>query len=180
LALGVEPTPPITRLSAEPDERGLFDKPGLASGGRDGGGRVVATASRVLIDALAVVYEELGFEVLGDEVFRDLVIARVVEPTSLLDAGRVLADLGQPPASYSTMKRTLRRVIASKYRDKIASVCFAHAVAAGDVSLVLYDVTTLYFEAEKEDDLRKVGYSKERRVDPQVVVGLLVDRCGSR
>ena len=38
--------------------------------------------------------------------------------------------------------------------------------------------TTLYFEAEKEDALRKVGYSKERRVDPQIVVGLLVDRQG--
>jgi hypothetical protein len=44
--------------------------------------------------------------------------------------------------------------------------------------VVLYDVTTLYFEAEKEDDFRKVGFSKERRVDPQVVVGLLVDRRG--
>lgn len=43
---------------------------------------------------------------------------------------------------------------------------------------LLYDVTTLYFEAEKEDGLRKVGYSKERRVDPQIVVGLLVDRAG--
>src|SRR5699024_5648794 len=42
----------------------------------------------------------------------------------------------------------------------------------------LYDVTTLYFEAEHEDELRKVGYSKERRVDPQIVVGLLVDRAG--
>lgn len=39
-------------------------------------------------------------------------------------------------------------------------------------------VTTLYFEADKEDDLRRVGYSKERRVDPQIVVGLLVDRSG--
>nr|WP_247595431.1 transposase [Actinomyces procaprae] len=39
-------------------------------------------------------------------------------------------------------------------------------------------VTTLYFEAEKEDSLRKVGCSKERRVDPQVIVGLLVDRAG--
>jgi hypothetical protein len=36
----------------------------------------------------------------------------------------------------------------------------------------------LYFEAENEDELRKVGYSKERRVDPQIVVGLLVDRQG--
>ena len=42
----------------------------------------------------------------------------------------------------------------------------------------MYDVTTLYFEAEHEDELRKVGYSKERRVDPQIVVGLLVDRGG--
>jgi len=56
--------------------------------------------------------------------------------------------------------------------------CFEHAATSGDVSLVLYDVTTLYFEAEKEDELRKVGYSKERRVDPQIVVGLLVDRGG--
>ena len=39
-------------------------------------------------------------------------------------------------------------------------------------------MTTLYFEAEREDDLRRVGYSKERRVDPQVIVGLLVDRRG--
>lgn len=39
-------------------------------------------------------------------------------------------------------------------------------------------MATLYFEAESEDDLRKVGYSKERRVDPQIVVGLLVDRSG--
>lgn len=48
----------------------------------------------------------------------------------------------------------------------------------GDVSLVLYDVTTLNFKAEEEDTLRKVGYSKERRVDPQIVVSLVVDRKG--
>jgi hypothetical protein len=111
-----------------------------------------------------------------------------VEPTSLLDIGRVLTDLGRVPASYATMKRTLKRVTASgsagglsgagTYRDQVAGWCFEHARTSGDVSLVLYDVTTLYFEAEKEDDLRKVGFSKERRVDPQVVVGLLVDRGG--
>ena len=42
----------------------------------------------------------------------------------------------------------------------------------------MYDVTTLYFETDTEDSLRKVGFSKERRVDPQIVVGLLVDRTG--
>jgi hypothetical protein len=86
--------------------------------------------------------------------------------------------LGRAAASLSTRKRTLRRARADGYRDQIAAACFIHARSAGDISLVLYDVTTLYFEADKEDELRKVGYSKERRVDPQIVVGLLVDRCG--
>ena len=39
-------------------------------------------------------------------------------------------------------------------------------------------VTTLYFEAEREDGLQQAGYSKERRVDPQSIVGLLGDRHG--
>ena len=39
-------------------------------------------------------YSSLGFDAVGDEVFRDLVLARVVELTSLLDAARVLTDLG--------------------------------------------------------------------------------------
>lgn len=41
----------------------------------------------------------------------------------------------------------------------VATSCFEHAVTAGDISLCMYDVTTLYFEAEHEDALRKVGYS---------------------
>jgi len=107
-----------------------------------------------------------------------MVIARLVEPTSILDTGRVLTDLGREPASEKTMRRTLTRAHQGTYRDTVAALCFQHATNSGDVSLVLYDVTTLYFEAETEDQLRKVGYSKERRVDPQIVVGLLVDRGG--
>jgi len=76
------------------------------------------------------------------------------------------------------MRRTLTRATSGKYRDQIATACFEHAITAGDVSLCLYDVTTPYFEAEHEDALRKAGYSEERRVDPQIVVGLLVDRHG--
>jgi Transposase DDE domain len=140
--------------------------------------RVVKTTSGLLFDALAGVYSSLGFDALADEVFRDLVIARVVEPTSLSDVDRVLAELGRRAASLSTRKRTLRRCGDGRYRDRLAELCFVHAATQGDISLVLYDVTTLYFEADHEDSLRKVGYSKERRVDPQIVVGLLVDRAG--
>jgi len=199
LDLGVEPRPVVMALlaapAAAPELFAAVDAAGEAGLVRASAARVVSTDARVLFEALAGVYSSLGFDAVGDEVFRDLVIARVVEPSSLLDTARVLTDLGRAPASYATMKRTLTRAVATgastgadagaeaaaghgSYRDQIAALCFTHALTNGDVSLVLYDTTTLYFEADDEDDLRKVGYSKERRVDPQVVVGLLVDREG--
>jgi hypothetical protein len=179
LDLHVEPSSPVVTLLETRDESALFatGKP-PSRVGRDSPGRVVGTDSRVLFDALAGVYADLGFDVVADAVFRDLVISRVVEPTSLLDTARVLTDLGRTPAGYATMKRTLARAGLRGYRDQLATACFHHASSRGDISLLMYDVTTLYFEADKEDSLRKVGYSKERKVDPQIVVGLLVDRRG--
>jgi len=177
--LGIEPAVPRARLVTREGSPALFEmEPPAAAPAAAGPARVVSTDSRLLFQALDGIYGDLGFGALGDDVFRDLVLARVVEPTSILDAGRVLADLGRTAASDSTMRRALARCKDRGYRDRLAELCFAHVLASGDVSLILYDVTTLYFEAEHEDALRKVGYSKERRVDPQVVVGLLVDRNG--
>ena len=181
LDLGVEPLRRTAKLVGEPSQPLLVeDATRRSPSGVEvvGGGRVRGTASRVLYHALVGVYSSLGFDAIGDETFRDLVIARIVEPTSLLDTSRVLEDLGVQASSYATRKRTLGRCAQGAWRDQVAKACFAHALSCGDVSLCLYDVTTLYFEAEREDDLRRVGFSKERRVDPQVVVGLLVDRFG--
>lgn len=139
---------------------------------------VQSSRSRLLLEVLHAAWDRLGFEVVEDEAFFQLVAARLISPTSMLDSARVLAEVGIDPVHRSTMKRCLARIQQSRYRDQIATKCFEHAATSGDISLVLYDVTTLYFEAEKEDGLRKVGYSKERRVDPQIVVGLLVDRGG--
>ena len=55
---------------------------------------VEATSSLLLWQALDGVYEALGFGVVGDEAFRALVLARIVEPTSKLDTVRVLDELG--------------------------------------------------------------------------------------
>ncbi len=72
--------------------------------------RTVGTSSRLLYEVLAGVYDKLGFGVVADPVFRDLVIARIVEPTSKADAVRVLADLGVDPVSYKTIQRHLARI----------------------------------------------------------------------
>lgn len=148
------------------------------SGPGTGLNTVLAESSRLLWDVLCEAYDALGFGAVKDATFKELVLGRVIEPVSKADTIRVLDDIGVPHSSLRTVFRCLGRVHDLGYRDVLTRQCFEHASASGDISLVLYDVTTLYFEAEKEDDLRKVGYSKERRVDPQIVVGLLVDRAG--
>lgn len=151
------------------------------TGGRPRSGAVVAgKSSKLLVDVIRGSWDRLGFGIVKDEAFFQLVLARLVEPTSKLDSLRVIAELGVEPVHLSTVKRALKRCANKDYRSMIQTACFEHvwSGAGGDVSLLMYDVTTLYFEAEKEDDLRKVGFSKERRVDPQIVVGLLVDRTG--
>jgi len=177
--LDFEVPAPVERVDDVADWRaGELVRPDRPPAGVSGAGRTVGTSSRLLYDVLAAVYDRLGFNVVGDAVFRDLVIARIVEPTSKADSMRVLTDLGADVVSYRTIQRHLAQIGPGGYRDLIATRCFAHASDTGGLSLVLYDVTTLYFEAEKEDELRRVGFSKERRVDPQIVVGLLVDRFG--
>jgi transposase len=67
--------------------------------------------------------------------------------------------------------------VDQEYRKIIGQACFDH-INGEMLSLVLYDVTTLYFEIKKEDNYRKSGLSKERRLEPQIIIGLIVGQNG--
>ena len=148
---------------------------------RAGGGPLPITGSRmgVLLDALTRVYTQLGFEDAtgGDAVFRRLVLARLIEPSSKLDAIRVMEGAGLPAPSYRTITRALPRYADNAFRTKLAAACAARAVL-GPAALVLYDASTLYFETSEGDGFREPGYSKERRLEPQITIGLLTDTSG--
>jgi hypothetical protein len=107
------------------------------------------TASRMgcLADALEHVYRVLGFDQAsgGGEVFTQLVLARIIEPVSKADSLRVLEEAGLARLSYATLKRRLPAYAKEAWRRKISAACAAHA-GLGPASLVLYDVSTLYFE----------------------------------
>jgi hypothetical protein len=135
------------------------------------------SVSSVLLQVLSEQYNLLGFNQLKDEIFAYLCIARIVEPTSKLDSLRVLSELGVSRLDRNQLYRCLGQVIPQNYRGIVTDQCFAHAVAKG-ISLILYDVTTLYFETPEEDNYRKSGMSKERRLEPQILIGLLVDQSG--
>jgi hypothetical protein len=153
-----------------------------------------------LLDALSRGDNALGFTAATgrDEVFKALVLARIVEPTSKLDSLRVLGEAGMDPPSYRTVKRRLRVYAGAgqdpdgvddpgagqpadpaggRWRARLARACADH-VSLGPATLLLYDVTTLYFESDTGDGFREPGFSKERRLEPQITVGLLTDGSG--
>jgi len=139
--------------------------------------KIKRSFSALLWNTLQGQYSELGFDQLNDEVFEALCLSRIVEPTSKLDSLRVLDDLGVDPLDRNQLYRSLVKASKQDYRKAISQACFEHVGRSG-LTLVLYDVTTLYFEVQEEDEYRKPGMSKERRLEPQIIMGLLVDQNG--
>jgi hypothetical protein len=145
------------------------------------GGPLPIRSSRMrhLWESLEHAYQVLG---LGratewDVVFRDLVLGRIIEPTSKVDAARVLEEVGVQAPAYRTLKRRLPGYAKAEFRQRLAAAC-ARQAELGPATLCLYDVTTLYFETDQGDGFREPGFSKERRLEPQITVGLLTDASG--
>jgi hypothetical protein len=137
---------------------------------------IVSSRMGRLLDAIAAVYRRLGFDNAcgNDAVFEQLVTARIIEPTSKQDASRVLAEAGVRALSYRTVKRRLPGYAKPEWRDRLSGACAA-AAQLGPSALILYDVTTLWFETDTGHGFREPGFSKERRLGPQITVGLLTD-----
>lgn len=105
-----------------------------------GGGPLPITSARMgcLLDSLDRAWRVLGLDAAagGDEVFFQMVAARIIEPVSKLDSARVLEEAGVTPASYRTVTRRLRAYAKDSWRQQISAACAAHA-GLGPASLVL-------------------------------------------
>lgn len=67
------------------------------------------------------------------------------------------------------------------HKTQVQQISYHHTqiILGDEISVVFYDVTTVYFEINDEDDLRKTGFSKEgKHQHPQIVLGLLVSKGG--
>jgi len=123
--------------------------------------------------------EHCGFYDLGDALLLDLAIMRLVEPTSKLRSLQLLDQYFGIHHARRSFYRRLPQMAALKKRAEEIAVNYAKHTLGDGLSLVLYDVTTLYFETFTADELRVPGFSKDNMAQqPQVVVGLLVTRTG--
>ncbi len=102
-----------------------LDVDGTPAPGRPG--VITGKRSALLWRVLEEVYDRLGFDAVADEAFKQLVLARIIEPTSKADSLRVLSEVGVEHASLRTMFRSLARAQERGYRDPLAAACFAHA-----------------------------------------------------
>ena len=119
------------------------------------------------------IYDSIGFPV---SLLRDLVVARIVYPKSKLATSRYLDQY----LGISVSEDKIYRFLDTLNKNELTKIAFDFVSKKNNgVALIFYDVTTLYFETNNEDDLRKKGYSKDHKNElPQIVIGLFVDKDG--
>lgn len=126
------------------------------------------------------VYDSIGFGIIKESLFRHLVIARLAFPLSKLKTVEYLYRFQGVTLNIDTVYRFLDK-LNSQLKQQVEQIAFEHSkkVLGGEISVVFYDMTTLYFEASDEDDLRKTGFSKDgKHQHPQIYLGLLVGLGG--
>ena len=122
------------------------------------------------------IYDGIGFGQIEEELFRYLVITRLYHPGSKLKTIDYLERFSGVHKSVDEIYRFMDK-LNSHYKEQVENISFEHTrrVLGGQINIVFYDMTTLHFEASDEDDLRKMGFSKEgRHKQPQIYLGLLV------
>ena len=130
-------------------------------------------------------YDQIGYSAIEDEMFRHLVVCRLFNPGSKLKTIDYLNRYLHVLKSVDSIYRFVDRLSPAegcgiKHRVEQISYTQTQKVLKGKVSVVFYDMTTLYFEASDEDDLRMCGFSKEgRHRNPQIYLGLLVAMGGN-
>ena len=125
-------------------------------------------------------FDWIGFNRIDDEVFRKLVKARLSYPTSKAATVEYLKNHFDEYVDLSKVYRYLDK-LSDHQHDIVQDISVRHTAKlfGENIGVLFYDVTTLYFEADYEDELRKTGFSKEgRHSNPQIILGLLVSLGG--
>lgn len=125
------------------------------------------------------IFDQIGFDAIPEQLFRDIVIARLVYPTSKAKTVDYLCRYQGKTISTQSIYRFLDR-LNDQYSPQAQHIAYEHSLSIlKHITVVFYDMTSLYFENEDEDDLRKIGFSKDGKFqNPQIMLGLLVGRNG--
>lgn len=129
---------------------------------------------------LGKIFNQIGFSSIPEDLFKYLVISRLIYPVSKLKTIDYLQKYKGISIHVNEIYRFMDR-FHSKYMEEVKRISYEHTinVLGSDFGMIFYDVTTLYFESGDEDDYRISGFSKDgKHSNPQIVLGLLVAANG--
>ena len=132
-------------------------------------------------------YDKIGYNCIPEKLFRHLVVCRLFNPGSKLKTIDYLLRYQNISYSVDQIYYFLDKLCQRKQgkvgiKEIVEHISFEHTkrVLGQHIDVVFYDMTTLYFEASDEDDLRKTGFSKDGKHScPQIFLGLLVTTGGN-
>ena len=129
---------------------------------------------------LGKIFDAIGFNQIKDDLFRQLVFARLCFPVSKLKTTDYLSKFQFLDIDVQSVYRYLDK-LHQHQKEQVQQISYEHTlqILNGKINVVFYDVTTVYFETDDGDELRKTGFSKEgKHQHPQIVLGLLVSKSG--
>ena len=146
--------------------------------------RVVSNIDNILINGAELilnrVFDRIGFNRIEDDVFRKLVQSRLSFPASKSATVEYLKNYYDEDLDLSKIYRYLDK-LNERHKHLVQDISVRHTmeILGGHIGVMFYDVTTLYFETDRQDDLCRTGFSKEgRHRNPQIILGLLVSLGG--
>ena len=140
--------------------------------------KLVGVTHQYARDTLLACARKCGLGTLP-ELYLDLALMRIIEPASKLRTLELLEWYFNVRYARRTLHRMLRKLLEHQEAIETAAIQTARGALQEKFSLVLYDVTTLYFESFKEYDFQRPGFSKDNKPQqPQIVIGLITTRSG--
>lgn len=129
---------------------------------------------------LGKIFDDIGFNKVSGDLFRELVLARLTYPVSKLKTSDYLIRNKNIKLPVQKIYRYLDKLYTEQ-KEQIQQISYQHTlkILGDSIHVIFYDVTTLYFQIDNEDEIRKRGFSKEgKHQNPQIVLGLLVSVGG--
>jgi len=171
-------------VSSHLGEQDIFDEHDLVVEERQFTEYLLSNVENILLNGVQLILNQVfkltGFDSIQDDIFRQLVIARLSQPMSKAATAEYLKSHFDEDAQLHRIYRYLDKLYNTQ-QEKIQQISVEHTrrILGGKIGMLFYDVTTLYFESDYGDELRETGFSKDgKHSQPQVVLGLLVSKDG--
>ena len=141
--------------------------------------------NRGIADVFGKLYDDLNFDSvfkgrhaeLNNRILKSCVLGRLANPSSKLRTAKLLEKKFSVRLHVDKIYRMMDQLDSKKVKYLVRRATLG--ILREQVSILFFDVTTLYFESFTEDDLRSFGFSKDCKFkETQVVLALITTTDG--